>query len=232
MTMTKTATDRAWMVVVFAVVSAVSPCKKAGGQVAAPPGWRWITDQPAGLTAGDTLGDSLWHFTQMPPGWHITTRPAAVMYDPGHLASGNFVIESTQVLFPGASQSGYGVFIGGRGLEFADAKRARYVAFLIRRDGAFSVESDTGAETVSLVPWKTVSAVKRAPPGDATVTNTLRVAVAPDSIRVSMNGERIAAVPRGDLQLDGHFGFRTGADLNLHVTTLDYTQRLAPTPKR
>ena len=92
-------------------------------QVAPPPGWRWGTDHPARMSSEWNLPDSTWRFVQMAPGWHITTRPGALMYDPSVQATG------------------------------------------------------TGQS------------------------------------------------------LDGFFGFRTGPDLNLHVTTLDYTRRLAPVPK-
>jgi len=128
----------------------------AAAQLSIPPGWRWATDQHIGApTIDGAIPDSSWRFTTMAPGWHITTRPATVMFHPDAQAWGRYAIESMQILFPGKSPAGYGVFVGG---------------------------------------------VSSRPP------------------------------TRGDLPLYGAFGFRTGDDMNLHVTTLDHTRRLAPVP--
>ena len=52
----------------------------------------------------------------------------------------------------------------------------------------------------------------------------------PDSVRFHVNGERIAAWPRSAMPLDGVTGFRIGEGVNLHITNLDVTRRLAPFP--
>lgn len=200
----------------------------AVAQVAPPPGWRWATDQPARMTAEWNMPDSTWRFVQMAPGWHITTRPGALMYDPAVEASGRYALESVQILFPGTSESGYGLFFGGQALE---APEARYLIFLVRRDGHITIEARRNATTTTLVPWTPTAAIHRVT-GDSTARNVLRVAVERDSVFFEVNTVRVAAIARTDLPVDGHFGFRTGPDLNLHVTTLDYTRRLAPMPSR
>jgi hypothetical protein len=187
-------------------------------QVEPPPGWRWATDEP----------DSTWSFVQMAPGWHITTRPGALLYDPAMEATGRYSLESVQILFPGTSQSGYGLFLGGREL---DGPEASYLTFLVRRDGHATVEARGGESTTTLLPWTAAPAIQRVT-GDSTAHNVLRVTVEPDSLLFEVNAVRIAALPRDDLMVDGSFGFRTGPDLNLHVTTLDLTRRLAPVPRR
>ena len=68
------------------------------------------------------------------------------------------------------------------------------------------------------------------PGGDATAKNVLRVEVGATDVVFSANGKEIAKVPRAGLSTDGAFGFRVGKDLNLHISTLDVTQRLAPVP--
>lgn len=45
----------------------------------------------------------------MPPGWHITTGPGAVLYDPARVADGPFTLEAELFLFPGGNQDGFGV---------------------------------------------------------------------------------------------------------------------------
>lgn len=54
----------------------------------------------------------------------------------------------------------------------------------------------------------------------------------PDSVRFLVNDERIAAFARGAIDVDGAFGFRIGQGVNLHITNLDVTRRLAPFPAR
>ena len=66
--------------------------------------------------------------------------------------------------------------------------------------------------------------------GEGTAKNILRVEVGPTEIAFSANGKDIANVPRAGLATDGVFGFRVGKDLNMHISTLDVTQRLAPIP--
>ena len=189
-----------------------------------PPGWRALTDGVATLTAIEPTLATEWRFTQMAPGWHITTRPAALMFDPGIRASGVFTVESMQILFPGTTNAGYGVFLGGQNLE---SEQRKFIAFLLHRDGRVSIERHEGKQATQIVAPTPATSFKPAPAGE-TADNLLRVAAAPDSVRVSVNGTVSVTVPRNALSLDGHIGFRTGADLNLHVTTLDFTQRLAP----
>jgi len=200
---------------------------RSQAQVAPPPGWRWGTDRPARMTSEWNMPDSSWRFVQMAPGWHITTRPGALMYDPAIQATGSYVLESIQILFPGTTQTGYGLFFGGRNF---DGPGAHYVAFLARRDGHVAVEEHRDSTATTLIPWTQAPSVQQVT-GDKTARNVFRIAVRHDSVLFEVNGVRVAATARTAQSLDGFFGFRTGPDLNLHVTTLDYTRRLAPVPK-
>lgn len=201
---------------------------QSSAQVAPPPGWRWATDHPARMTGDWNRPDSTWRFVQMAPGWHITTGAGALMYDPSIQAVGNYVIESVHILFPGTTQSGYGLFFGGRDL---DGPGAHYVAFLARRDGHITVEVHRDSTMTTLVPWTRARSVEQVA-GDNTARNVLRIAVRPDSVLFAVNAVPVAAYARTGDTLNGFFGFRTGPDLNLHVTTLDYTRRLAPVPEK
>lgn len=162
----------------------------------------------------------------MPPGWHITTRDGALLYDPGLVTRGRFAVGLEAHLFPGTSQEGFGVFIGGEGIESSP----RYLAFLIRRDGSASVERVEGTTRTTLVPWARAASVKPHPGNDDTAFNTILVRADADSIRFEANGQRITAIARAGLQVDGGFGIRAGRDLNLHITNLDLTTRIAPAP--
>ena len=208
---------------ILIAVAAITSVARA--QSNTPPGWRTLIDRSA--TTAEPASATESPFSPMPPGWHITTRPAALIFDPGIRASGVFTVESMQILFPGATNAGYGVFLGGQNLE---SEQRKFIAFLLHRDGSVSIERHDGKQMTQLVAPTRAASFKPAPAGE-TADNLLRVAAAPDSVRVSVNGTVAMTIPRAELSLDGHIGFRTGADLNLHVSTLDFTQRLAP-PRR
>lgn len=194
----------------------------------APPGWRWALDKPAKLLNGGRFAptDSLFEFVHMAPGWHVTMGPGAALFDPRERAEGRFVVTGELILFPNASNGEYGVFIGGKGLEGADKQ---WFAFVVRRDGSAAVMHRAGAETHMVMPWTAHAAVKPRPDG-ASVTNVVQVRAEPDSVRFLVNGERITALPRAGLDVEGPFGFRIGEGVNLHATNLDVTRRLAPFP--
>jgi hypothetical protein len=186
-----------------------------------PQGWLVKTDG----AAADSLA-----FDLMPPGWHVTTRPAAgaVLYHPSNVASGRYALALDAFLFPGTGDAGYGVFFGGADLEGAGA---RWLAFLARRDGRVTLQQWQRGSARTLIDWTANDAVIPHPGGDQTQRNSLRVSIERDSIRLEANGKRITALARGELPVDGTFGLRVGPDLNLHISNLDFTQRLAPAPR-
>lgn len=68
-------------------------------------------------------------------------------------------------------------------------------------------------------------------PGDS--PNPYGLVVGADEVEFHVNGEAVAGLPRADLSVDGVVGFRVGAGLNLHLTTLtiargDHLERWAP----
>ncbi|MBK8248336.1 MAG: hypothetical protein IPK85_13155 [Gemmatimonadetes bacterium] len=172
--------------------------------------------------------DTVSHVT-MPPGWHITTGPGALVYDTGNTADGRYALSLEVHLFPEPSREGYGIFLGGRDVSTAGAS---YVAVLMRSDGALQVVRVAGSRHQPILDWTPTTAIKPHPGTDDTALNILSVRVDPDSVRIDANGSRVAAVARGDLVLDGTFGIRAGAGINLHVTNYDVTRRLAPAPRR
>jgi hypothetical protein len=195
-----------------------------------PAGWKWALDAPARLLNGGKFesADSLFEFVHMAPGWHITMGPGAALFDSRERAEGRFAVQGELILFPNASANEYGLFVGGRDLE---GQAKQWFAFVVRADGSAAVMHRAGSDTHVLVPWAKHTAVKPKPEG-ATVTNVVTVRAEPDSVRFLVNGERIAAFARGAIDVDGAFGFRIGQGVNLHITNLDVTRRLAPFPAR
>ena len=191
-------------------------------QLPVPPGWKWITDSEAAHVTTLDPPTGSWTFGTMAPGWHITTGPGVALFEPSHNGRGRFALESETFLFPGSSQSGLGVFIGGKDLD----GKGRYVAFLIRRDGSAAVESFEAGRSTALHPWTKAGSIVPGAAGDA-VRNVLRLEAEEATVTFLVNGEKVADVPRQGADLDGTVGLRIGPDLNVHVTNLDLTHRLA-----
>ena len=55
----------------------------------------------------------------------------------------------------------------------------------------------------------------------------LRVEAEASTVTFLVNGQKVAEVPREGTRFDGIVGLRVGENLNLHVTNLDLTHRLA-----
>jgi len=182
-----------------------------------PDGWIIRTDA-GGHGGGDV------EFDDMPPGWHITTGPAAIFYQPGTTANGSFRLESEIFLFdPGARNEAFGIFVGGADLD-GDAQV--YTYFLIRQDGSVLIKSRDGGATSTLQGWT---------PHDAVVTWAERGADAPtaknvlaveaDSERLTfyVNGEEVYSTERSGHHVDGLVGIRVNHGLSVHVSSLDVT---------
>jgi hypothetical protein len=180
-----------------------------------PPGWSAALDD--GTRAP-------FEFSRMAPGWHITMGPGGVLYPADRALDGRFTLESRFVLFPGTTQTEYGLFIGGRDVQDA---AAAWVAFVVRRDGSAAVLRREAGRTDTVTTWTRHSAVKPHPGGDGTVSNVLRVTL-DTAVAFRVNDSLVVTLARGQVPTDGMFGFRVGKDVNVHITTLDVLQRLAP----
>lgn len=184
-----------------------------------PAGFLVRLDRPDRGTADDVM------FTEMSPGWHITTGPAVLIHHPDSTASGSYRLDAEMFLFdPGERREAYGVFFGGRDLEGADQQ---YVYFLLRRDGKFLVKTRHGEETSVVRDWSDHPAIVgwESKPADApTAHNNLRVDVGANEVVFFVNGSEVSRVPRSELpETDGVFGLRVNHSLNLHVTSVRAT---------
>lgn len=208
--------------VLVSVVCGAATAPLAAQQPAAASTWRAVVDpsRPAGQAAADTGVE----FAPMPPGWHVTTGPGVIVFDARKRAEGRFVVEAEMFLFPGASQEGYGVFVGGADLE---GGRPGYTAFVVRRDGSAAVvQRRAGADTL-LLPWTRHEAVV-AHPGQGTTKNVLRIVADAATVTFLANDRELVTLPRSPLRLEGVIGLRVGAGVNVHASRFDLTYRLAP----
>jgi hypothetical protein len=193
---------------------------------AVPQGWRWHLDAPGRLVLDSTfaISDSTFQLVMMPPGWHVTAGPAMTALDPAFRADGRFALESELFVFPSTKDGEIGVVVGGHEL---DGPGARWTAFVIRRDGSAAVLRRSDGGTRELVAWKPVARVAK-PTEQGAARNVLRVDVDPGRVTFAVNGEKVAELPRADVQPDGAFGLRAGKLVNLHVSRLDLVRPLAP----
>jgi hypothetical protein len=209
---------------VFMVAMIAVAAASATAQLKTPVDWKWRVDGPGSVVDADPPKPTDTRFVAMPPGWHVTTGPATLLYHPDYQTRGNFAVEAEIFLFPGESQEEYGVFLGGKGL--AATETPSYTSFVARRDGKGAIIRRGGAP---IVDWKANDAILPNATKDA-VKNVLRVDVNANDIVFTANGKEVAKVARAGLDLDGHFGFRFGKDINVHASRLDLTHKLAPVP--
>jgi len=191
-----------------------------------PVGWRWALDRPAAnVMAQDILADA-WRFQEVIPGMHVTTGPGVVVLAPGDAAAGRFSVDADIVLFPDSrDSSGYGIAFGASvAAEGTEVQASTWYAFLVSGEGRYCLVRHAAGATTLLLPWQAHDAIRAR--GRSTITNRLRVAVEPDSVRLIANGKPVATVPRAGLSPDGGFGLRLDGGLNVHVTNVDITRRL------
>jgi hypothetical protein len=174
-----------------------------------PPDWKIRFDRPA--------PDSAIYFVDMAPGWHVTTGPAAILFDPAMMATAPFRLESKIFLFPGDHREGYGIFFGGTDLE---GEAQGYTYFLLRKDGRFLVKQRHGAETTTHIPWTAHDAIVPHDGGESPVENVLAVVTTTDAIVFEVNGTQVGRIERASLATDGVVGLRVNHRLNLHVASL------------
>jgi hypothetical protein len=199
--------------------------KKAAPSEPLPPGWKVRTDR----ASDSALEVKFWN---MPPGWHMTTGPAGILYNPSNTASGEYRLESESFLFPGEHLEGYGVIFGGKDL---DGAAQSYAYFLIRKDGQYIVKLREGAGVRTLIPWTAHAAITPHDGKSQTAKNTLAVEVGKENVDFYANGQKLASLPRAQVPTDGIVGLRINHHINVHVTTLTVDsaagkQEFAPKP--
>jgi hypothetical protein len=191
----------------LALVCLASPL--AAQELERPAHWKVRFDRPA--------PDSAVYFVSMPPGWHITTGPAAILYDPSQIAEAEYRVRSEIFLFPGERREGFGLIIGGADLEAANQS---YLYFLIRKDGRFLVKHRAGSETHVIIPWTEHTGIIKHDGGDGSVKNVLAIECGAEQVRFFVNDQQVASLPRSEMDVNGIVGLRVNHSLNVHVTNL------------
>ena len=181
-----------------------------------PEGW------PVRFAARGASEDQLEMFVSMPPGWHVTSGPAAIYWAPEMEASGEYRIEMEVFLFEprGMMREAFGFFAGGRHLDGDDIE---YTYFLIRDGGEFIVKRREGADAPTMHPWTGHEAILGwADRGDgATAKNILAAEADAEEVRFFVNDAQVAVLPRAEVAMDGTYGFRVNHMRTLHISRLE-----------
>jgi hypothetical protein len=218
---------------VVTVLIALSVCAPhmVTAQLSTPTDWKWRQDAPAPLAPGAKMEPGSWVFVQMPPGWHVTTGPGVLLYPTANgEIGGNFSLEAEIFLFPGEAVDEYGIFLGGQDIE--TSALPEYSAFVLRRDGQAAVLRRRGGQSTALAAWQRHEAIVPGKAVNEPVKNVLKVDVDAANVALWVNAAKVLSVPRADVRIDGRIGFRVGKDMNLHITTLNVTRKLAPVPAK
>lgn len=188
--------------------------KDAGVNMA---GWTGRVD-PQAAKGGKKLSDD--KLVSMGTGFHVTSGPAAIYWNPAKTASGNYTVSGsfTQTKAP-AHPEAYGLFIGGKDLN---APNQSYAYFVVRQDGKYLINHRANDSTVhKLVDWTANPAVK---PADSAgkATNKLSIVVGPDKVSFLANGVEVNSLPRAQLDgmgqgTTGIAGVRVNHNLDVHI---------------
>jgi hypothetical protein len=201
----------------LAAQGANDPTHKAAGGGSLPAGWAGRTDR-----ATDKLSDA--KFVTMGPGYHVTSGPAAIYWNPNNVTRGPFVASTTvtQTKAPTHPEA-YGIFFMGKDL---DTPQQNYAYFLVRGDGKYLVNHRAGTAVHKIVPWTENAAVHKAD-ANGKATNVLTVdASKADSVRLLVNGTQVAALPMNHLgKTDGIVGLRVNLNLDVHVGGLSVQKK-------
>lgn len=200
----------------LATVASSSSAQTPAQPPASPAGWVVRTD--AG-TSGHSASERV-NFVTMKPGYHVTTGPAAILFDSTMKATGNWRLEAVIHLFdPGARAEGFGVFFGGRDLG---SSAPRYSYALFRRDGKAMLKVRDGASTRTVREWTANPAIPlwRGGPAGTSVRYPLVVEARGDRVTLWIGGTRLIDAARSELPADGIVGLRINHSLDVHVETL------------
>lgn len=183
----------------------------AGGGVL-PAGWQAHLDR-----ADADLANV--RFVAMGDGFHATTGPAVILWNPANTATGEFSAHATftQTKAPMHPEA-YGLFIAGQNLS---GSAPEYMYFLVRGDGKYMVRHRAAnGDLHTITDWTENAAIhKQNEAGQA--TNALTVEGGPWGVRYLVNGTKVAEWLTRDvpyLKSDGQVGLRINHNLDVHVS--------------
>ena len=170
------------------------------------PGWRVRFDDRSAAA-------NLLFLRRMGTGLHLTTLPAALVWKPGQIATGDYRFSTFFSSKVTPENSGaFGLFVGGSGLE---NERPSYTAFLVRSDGKYLIERRNPTRQV-LVDWTNSSALIE-PDAKGTLYSRLAIEVIGDAAHFLANNKEVLRLPTSELDLNGTVGIRVEDHVDVHI---------------
>jgi hypothetical protein len=188
-------------------------------------GWTGRID-PQAAKAGKNISDA--KFVGMGSGFHVTSGPAAIYWNPANTAKGNYTVTSTFTQTKAAVHpEAYGIFVAGNNL---DAANQSYLYFVVRQDGKYLINHRANDSTVhKLIDWTANPAVK-AIDASGKATNTLSVVTGAEKVSFLVNGVEVNSLPRSQVDMagpgsgtSGIVGVRVNHNLDVHIDGLAIT---------
>jgi len=189
------------------------PTHKVAGGISVS-GWTGRLD-PQAERRGMKIEDA--KFSSMGSGFHITSGPAAIYWNPKDVAKGNYTVSAsfTQTKAPMHPEA-YGLFIGGTNLT--DSTQS-YVYFETRGDGKYLINHRAGNDVHKIVDWTDTDATNKADAAGK-ATNELAIRVTADSVDFLANGKLVKGISTAEMHnfaADGQTGIRVNHNLDVHV---------------
>lgn len=176
------------------------------------PGWQGRIDPQAAKGGRSITQDKV---AAMGTGFHVTSGPAAIYWNPKNTASGNYTVTAsfTQTKAPTHPEA-YGLILGGNDLTSANQS---YYYFLVRGDGKYLINHRANDSTVhKIVEWTANPAIK-VQDADGKATNKLAIVVGADKVNFMVNGVQVDSRPRSAIVAKGIAGVRVNHNLDVHV---------------
>jgi hypothetical protein len=147
-------------------------------------------------------------------GYRVTGGPAGVFWNPSNTATGDYTVRATfNLMQPSNHTNYYGIVFGGSDLEGANQS---YTYFVIAQNGMFQVKQRMGDKAPTL-QRPTMHAAIKTPEAGGSVTNTLEVRVAGDTISYVVNDQVVHTMPKSSTRTDGLAGTRVNHMLDVQV---------------
>ena len=182
------------------------PDQKVQSTGTLPEGWQGRTDRGQSLAEAKFIG--------MGKGYHATTGPSAVFYNPTWKRSGDYKVTAsfTQTKAP-AHPEAYGLLLGGNNLTGDDQA---YSYFLVRGTGEYFIATRKGPQRTVVQSWTAHDAIKKQDQAGKQ-TNLLGVEVRGNDVVFTVNSVEVARRPKSEILTDGVFGYRVNHNLDVHI---------------
>jgi len=199
------------------------PDVKAAGGGALPAGWQMRLDRKT-AKAEDAK------FVTMGPGFHVTSGPSAVYYNPSQMAKGNYTVTAsfTQTKKPTHPEA-YGIIFAGKQL---DTPTQQYMYFIVRGDGKYMIKHRADDATVHTITEWTENAAVTKEDASGKATNELSAVLGASKVSFLVNGTEVHSIDRSVIAgpghidgLDGVVGLRVNHNLDVHVGSFAVRQQ-------